>query len=147
MVKSGTGIEKKTVSWPLIIHPSWCTGGCWFTLALAHTTSLAYKKWGEGLRDRLLLPSTLESLLSLQFHCKSSRSFITHYSNFSSHCCCCSHLLTCTLPFFLSFLKSPFLCVSLLLCVFFMHHACLASKKHSVKERGLHNIVKDLQFL
>jgi hypothetical protein len=36
MVKSRTGIEKKTVSSPLIIHPSW------FTLALAHTTSLAY---------------------------------------------------------------------------------------------------------
>jgi hypothetical protein len=27
------GTQQKTISWPLIIHPSWCTGGCWFTVA------------------------------------------------------------------------------------------------------------------
>jgi hypothetical protein len=24
---------EKTLSWPLTIHPSWCTGGCWCTVA------------------------------------------------------------------------------------------------------------------
>jgi hypothetical protein len=29
------GTQQKIVSWPLTIHPSWCTGRCcWFTLAL-----------------------------------------------------------------------------------------------------------------
>jgi hypothetical protein len=33
MVNWGTGTQQKTVSWPLTIHPSRCTGGCWFTVA------------------------------------------------------------------------------------------------------------------
>ncbi len=33
MVSQGTGTQQKIVSRPLIIHPSWCAGGCWFTLA------------------------------------------------------------------------------------------------------------------
>jgi len=33
MVSYGTGTQQKTVSWPLTIHPSWCTGGHWFALA------------------------------------------------------------------------------------------------------------------
>ncbi len=27
------GTQQKTISWPLTIHPSRCTGGCWFTVA------------------------------------------------------------------------------------------------------------------
>ncbi len=30
---SQTETQQKTVSWPLTIDPSWCTGGCWFTVA------------------------------------------------------------------------------------------------------------------
>ncbi len=34
MVSYGTGIQQKTVSWPLTIHPSQCIGGgWWFTVA------------------------------------------------------------------------------------------------------------------
>jgi hypothetical protein len=34
MVSYWTGTQQKTVSSPLTIHPSWCTGGCcWFTVA------------------------------------------------------------------------------------------------------------------
>jgi hypothetical protein len=28
----GTGIQPKSESCPNSIHPTWCTGGCWFTL-------------------------------------------------------------------------------------------------------------------
>jgi hypothetical protein len=33
MVSQGTGTQQKTVSGPITIHPSWCTGECWFTVA------------------------------------------------------------------------------------------------------------------
>jgi hypothetical protein len=33
MVSYGTGTQQKTVFGPLIIHPAWCTGCCWFTVA------------------------------------------------------------------------------------------------------------------
>jgi hypothetical protein len=33
MVSYGTGTQQKTVSSPLTIHLSWCTGGRWFTVA------------------------------------------------------------------------------------------------------------------
>ncbi len=35
MVSYRMGTQQKTVSWPFTIHPSWCAGGCWVTVAVS----------------------------------------------------------------------------------------------------------------
>ncbi len=66
MVSQGTKTQQKTVSRPLTIHPSWCTGGSWCTVAT----------------DSLLTPKVIyisgQNLLSLgKIFCLWAESFVS----------------------------------------------------------------------
>jgi len=55
-------MQQKIVSWPLTIYPSWCTGGCWFTVA-------GYRG-GEKLLSYTILEGTRNK--SIKVKCKAN---------------------------------------------------------------------------
>ncbi len=66
MASYGTGTQRKIVSWSLTIHPSWCTGGCWFIVARVNQHPPVHQVDG-WCTDRILfsipVPSQLDFFL------------------------------------------------------------------------------------